>query len=206
MKNSLNTLVLLASMNLGLILSSPVQAQQSSPCSNENQAQPSQDDREITNAEYGLRFEIPTNYRAELERSTDSPQLNIFVRNPTDVEYLRCGEENMMRGHGHDVSDVVISVRPLPDNIRTTQDLRQNVLFASGNLDITDFGAMTVGGQDAVVYTEQSSYPMRYRYVKLIHPNGQNLISIYAGDYGEVIDPIDLDVMETIVSSFQIEP
>jgi hypothetical protein len=32
------------------------------------------------------------------------------------------------------------------------------------------------------------------------------LISIYAGDYGEVIDPIDLDVMETIVSSFQIEP
>lgn len=205
MKNNFKTLTLLFLTSLGLMFSNPAQAQRSSSCSNQNQEQPSQDRREITNAEYGLRFEIPANYRTELRRANESSQLQISVRNPTDVEYLNCISGNVRRGDGHAVSDVVISVEPLPDGIRTIQDIWPDVFGRSG-IEIINSGVITVDGRNAAVYTQLTLYPMLYRYVKLIHPDGQSLIVIYAGDYGEVIDPIDLEVMNMITSSLRIEP
>lgn len=204
MKNYLKISTIFSLMSLALILAIPAQAQRSQPCSNENREQPSQRRREITNEEYGLRFEIPANYRTELQRETGSRQrLSILVRNPADVEFLDCATRNRMIGAGHQVSDVMVTIEPRPRNIRSVRDILEEASEVRG-IEITESGFTTISGRDAVFYTAQTLYPYRHRNVKLIHPNGQDIIRIQAGDYGEEIDPIDVNVMNTIVSSFSI--
>jgi hypothetical protein len=207
MRDYLKIPTILSLMSLSLLLVTPVQAQRSAPCSNENQEQPSQARREITNREYGLRFEIPANYRTELRRETDSRQrLSIFVRNPTDVAFLDCAVRNGMRGAGHQVSDVIVTVEPRPRNIRNVRDILQDVAGGRGiQREIIESYFSTISGQDAVIYTVQTIYPERYRYAKLIHPNVQYIITISTGDYGYEIDPIDLEVMDIIMSSLRID-
>ncbi|MDY7051581.1 hypothetical protein [Limnospira fusiformis] len=196
---------ILSLMSLSLLVVTPVQAQRSDPCSNENQEQPSQARREITNREYGLRFEIPANYRTELRRETHSPQrLSIVVRNPTDVAFLDCAVRNGMRGAGHQVSDVIVSIEPRPRHIRNVRDIFREE--SSVRLrEILESSFTTIAGQDAVIYTVQTVYPYRYQDAKLIHPNGRDIITIRAGDYGYEIDPIDLEVMDVIISSLRID-
>lgn len=209
MKNHQKIPILLALTTLSCIFIDPAQAQPRQPvCLNDKQEQPNQDRREITNAEYGLRFEIPANYRTELRRETDLPQrLYISVINPADIVFLDCARRNRIYGAGHQVSDVVIRIEPRPSNIRSVRDVLQNASGRadSGFITISDSGFITIAGQDAVTYTMQSLYPERYRYVVLIHPNGQDLVSIFTGDYGEEIDPMDLDVMDMVVYSLEID-
>lgn len=207
MRDYLKSPTILSLMSLSLLLVTPVQAQRSAPCSNENQEQPSQARREITNREYGLRFEIPANYRTELRRETDSRQrLSIFVRNPTDVAFLDCAIRNRMIGAGHQVSDVIVTIEPRPRHIRNVRDILRDAAESGGiSRDIIDPNFITISGQDAVIYTVQTIYPDRSKNARLIHPNGQDIITIWAGDYGEDIDPIDLEVMDVIISSFRID-
>ena len=207
MKLNLGIYAVISLMSSYLLLATPVLSQRPSPCSNDNQEQPSQRRREITNGEYGLRFDIPANYYTELRRDTEpSQKLWIFVRNPTDIKFMECGRRERMIGYGHQVSDVIVTIEPRPSNIRNIRDILPNVAESGGNYrQIIESSFTTIAGQDAVIYTVKTTYPERYRYVLLIHPNGQDIINISAGDYGNVIDPIDLEVMDIIISSLKID-
>lgn len=206
MKHCLYIPTLIALTSVSLIFTNPVQAQpQTAACSNDYQEQPDQDRREITNTEYGLRFEIPVNYRTELQRQGELQEgLSIFVRNPTDVDFLDCASRNRMVGAGHQVSDIVVRIKTRPSHVYGVGDIWQDV-SESGGVDISDSDFMTIAGQDAILYTQQNSYPERYRYATFIHPNGRDLVSIYTGDYGNTIDPIDLEVMDMVINSLTIE-
>jgi hypothetical protein len=207
MKLNLGIYAVISLMSSYLLLATPVLSQRPSPCSNNNQEQPEQRRREIINREYGLRFDIPANYQTELRRDTEpSQKLWIFVRNPTDVKFMECGRREGMRGYGHQVSDVIVTIEPRPSNIRNVRDILRDVAESGGiHREILESNFTTIAGQDAVIYIVQNSYPMQYRYARLIHPNGQDIINISAGDYGNVIDPIDLEVMDIIISSFRID-
>jgi len=61
-----------------------------------------------------------------------------------------------------------------------------------------------VAGQEAVIYNRQTIYPYLSRSASLIHPIQKYLITIETGDYGENIDPIDLEVMDIVISSLKI--
>ncbi|MDT9236100.1 MAG: hypothetical protein P5675_20390 [Limnospira sp. PMC 917.15] len=199
---------ILSLMSLSLLVVTPVQAQRSDPCSNENQEQPSQARREITNREYGLRFEIPANYRTELRRETHSPQrLSIVVRNPTDVAFLDCAARNRMRLARYQVFDVIVSIGLRPRRIRDVQDIFRGLQsdMARTQGEIVDASFSQIAGEDAVIYTVQDSFPYRYRHAKLIHPNVQYIITIATGESGYEIDPINLEVMDIIMSSLRID-
>ena len=115
MKLNLGIYAVISLMSSYLLLATPVLSQRPSPCSNDNQEQPEQRRREIINREYGLRFDIPANYQTELRRDTEpSQKLWIFVRNPTDVKFMECGRREGMRGYGHQVSDVIVTIEPRP--------------------------------------------------------------------------------------------
>lgn len=203
-KPNLRIGVVISLISSCLWLAPPVGSQPSAPCSNDRQEQPSPRRREIINREYGLRFDIPANYHTELQRETEHrSRLSIVVRNPTDVKFMECGERERMRGYGHQVSDVRVTIEPRPQNIRQVRDILGNV--AQNGAEIIESYLTRIAGQEAMVYTLKTTYPERYQYARLIHPNGQYLISISAGDYGNVIDPIDLEVMEIIISSLRIE-
>ena len=206
MRDYLKLPTILSLMSLSLIFVTPAQAQQSAPCSNDNQEQPSQARREITNREYGLRFEIPANYRTELRRDSRSHQrLSIAVRNPTDVEFIDCAIRNRMIGAGP-ISDVIVSIEPRPRHIRNVRDIfREESESGITGREILESSFTTIAGQDAVIYTVQTIYPYRHQAARLIHPNGQYIIVIRAGNHGEEIDPIDLEVMDIIMSSFRID-
>ncbi|WP_233258470.1 hypothetical protein [[Phormidium] sp. ETS-05] len=207
MKLNLGIYAVISLMSSSVLLATPALAQRSEPCNNDNQEQPSPRRREIINREYGLRFEIPANYRTELRRETEHrQQLSIIVRNPTDVNFMECGKRERMRGYGHQVSDVMVSIEPRPSNISNVRDILRNAAESSGIAsEIIESNFTTIAGQDAVVYTGKTSYPERYRYAQLIHPNGQYIIKIFAGDYGNVIEPVDLAVMDIIISSLKID-
>lgn len=206
MRDYLKLPTILSLMSLSLIFVTPAQAQRSAPCSNDNQEQPSQARREITNREYGLRFEIPANYRTELRRDSRSHQrLSIAVRNPTDVEFIDCAIRNRMIGAGP-ISDVIVSIEPRPRHIRNVRDIfREESESGITGREILESSFTTIAGQDAVIYTVQTIYPYRHQAARLIHPNGQYIIVIRAGNHGEEIDPIDLEVMDIIMSSFRID-
>jgi len=206
MKHHLRVYAVLSLMSTCLFWASPVQSQRSSPCSNDNQERPSSNRREIINREYGLRFQIPANYYTELRRGTGTNQiLSIAVRNPADVRFMECAERERMRGYGHQVSDVIVSLEPRPSNIRNVRDIVQEVAQSGGGQIVSgESGFTTIAGREAVVYTVQTVYPERYRYARLIHPNGRYIVNISTGDYGERIDPIDLQVMNLVMSSIAI--
>ncbi|HIK09175.1 MAG TPA: hypothetical protein IGS52_02715 [Oscillatoriaceae cyanobacterium M33_DOE_052] len=207
MKLNLGIYAVISLMSSSVLLATPALAQRLEPCDNENQEQPSLSRREIINREYGLRFDIPANYHTELRRETEHrQQLSIAVRNPIDVKFMECGRREGMRGYGHAVSDVIVSIEPRPSDIRNVRDILRNVTESGGSFsEIIESNFTTIAGQDAVVYTGKTRYPERYRYAQLIHPNGQYIINISAGDYGDVIQPIDLEVMDMIISSLKID-
>lgn len=208
MKN-IKVFTLLSLVSFCLLLTSPVYAQYSSACSNTNKEQPSSRRRAIVNRESGLRFEIPANYSAILARDFHRQgQLSIVIRNPTDVEFLNCANRNRQVGAGHSVLDVAIMIEPLSHNIRSTRDiLREAELSYKQGTRVFDSRIITIAGQEAVVYSLRSEVPpsFRSRLAVLIHPNRQSLIKIWAGNYGDSISSIDLDVMDTVISSLQID-
>lgn len=205
MKLNLGIYAVIWLMSSYVLLATPAQSQRPSPCSNDNQERPSQRRRQIINREYGLRFDIPANYYTELRSETGHrQQLSIAVRNPTDVEFLECATRNRMIGAGHQVSDVRVTIEPRPSNISNVRDILRDAA-GGGYSQILESNFGTIAGQDAVIYTVQTSYPERYRYARLIHPNGRYIISIAAGDYGERIDVIDLQVMNLIMSTMRID-
>ncbi|AMW31095.1 MULTISPECIES: hypothetical protein [Oscillatoriales] len=206
MKLNLGIYAVISLMSSYLLLATPAQSQRPSPCSNDNQERPSQRRRQIINREYGLRFDIPANYYTELRSERGHrQQLSIAVRNPTDVEFLECGRREGMRGYGHQVSDVRVTIEPRPSNIGNVRDILRNAATGSSYSQILESNFTTIAGQEAVIYIVQTSYPERYRYGRLIHPNGRYIISISAGDYGERIDVIDLQVMNLIMSTMRID-
>lgn len=124
MKLNLGIYAVISLMSSYLLLATPVRSQRPSPCSNDNQEQPSQRRRQIVNREYGLRFDIPANYYTELlSESGHQQQLSIAVRNPTDVEFLECATRNRMIGAGHQVSDVIVTIEPRPSPIGNVRDI-----------------------------------------------------------------------------------
>lgn len=193
-------------VSLGLLMVNPSYAQRvPSPCSNENPEQPSSTRREITNPEYGLRFQIPANYQTELRRDTDPPRkVWISIRNPTDAAFLDCAIRNRVVGAGHQVSDVLITIEPLTANIRSAGDVLRATRSVQ-NLEIIESNVTTIAGQDAVIYTQQSVYPYRSRIAAFIHPDRQHLVKIFVGDYGTALPEIDLEVMNLVISSLMIQ-
>lgn len=206
MKLPLKFCVVTSLISMSLLISSLGYAQNSpSTCSNENSEQPSSSRREITNPEYGLRFQIPANYQTELRRDPDPPRkVWISIRNPTDVAFLECATRNRLRGAGHQVSDVLVTIEPLPGNIRSAGDVLRAARSVP-NLEIVESNVTTIAGQDAVIYTQQSVYPYRSRIAAFIHPDRQHLVQIFVGDYGTALPEIDLEVMDRVISSFIIQ-
>ncbi|MCT7973695.1 hypothetical protein [Laspinema olomoucense] len=191
---------------MGLLMANPGYAQRSpSPCSNENPEQPSSTRREITNGEYGLRFQIPANYQTELRRDTEAPRkVWISIRNPTDTAFLDCATRNRLIGAGHQVSDVVVTIEPLSANIRSAGDVLRAARSVP-NLEIVESNVTTIAGQDAIIYTQQSVYPDRSRMAAFIHPDRQHLVKIFVWDYGTALSEIDLEVMDMVISSLRLD-
>lgn len=186
-------LAILAPLSPGL-----TQPRRRQSCPDVTQATPARDNREIRNREFGFQFTIPANYQTERRRNEN--QLLILLRNPADVDLLDCCTQNREIGCGHRVSDVVISIEPIPSNIKSVADILQqrstdlNELFNIRNTRI--------GNREAVIYTIQSQYPERYIHASFFTPNQQSLVTISAGDYGEDIDPIDESVFNRVIDSF----
>jgi hypothetical protein len=179
----------------------PAFAQPDRPCSNEEQTQPAETTRAIANAEFGLRFNIPSNYRTRLERQGD--RLLILVRNPADVEFLECASQHRVIGAGHQVSDAIVSVEPLSPDMKNVRDLIRGT--DSDWIEIVSQEITEIASQEAVIYTRQAGDPYRLRTAALIHPDGRHLVEIYVGDYGRSIESVDLQVFEAIVSSLEID-
>jgi hypothetical protein len=207
MKLNLGIYAVLLLVSSSLWSATPTLAQPLASCNNQNQEKPSSRHREIINREYGLHFNIPANYHTELQREPENFQrVLIIIRNPTDVKFMECGKRSGMRGYGHQVSDVIVSIESRPSNIHNVDDIFQQGSQGEGSdTRIIEPNFITIAGQHAVVYTIQTRYPERYRYAQLIHPNGKYMIKISAGDYGDVIDPLDLQVMDIIISSLKID-
>lgn len=178
----------------------PALTQSSRPqlCPDITQATPSIDDREIRYQELGFQFNIPANY--EIENLEREDQTLIFLRNPADAKLLECCIQNREIGCGHRVSDVIVSVEPIPSNIQTVADIPQQ--RSTNSNEVINIINTRIGNQEAVIYTVQYQYPERYIHASVFTPDGQYLVTISAGDYGEAIDPIDENVFNRVVNSF----
>ena len=199
-----NFLLLLSVFFLTILLtSSPIFAQ--SPretCPDIPQVTPTQETREISNQEFEFKFKIPANYRTE--RRQEENQLSILLRNPADVELLECCRKTREVGCGHRISDVVIQVKPRPDNLQNIWDL---AVSNDNYTQILNVEETKISNQDAVIYTSGSQpndpYATTFRYASFFTPNNTHLITILTGDYGREIDPIDERVFNQVVNSFE---
>jgi hypothetical protein len=182
-----------------LSLSSDIAAQPPRQnCSNITQVTPSAESREIYNQEFEFKFKIPANYRTQ--KRGDGNELSIDLRNPADVELLECCRINREIGCGHQVSDVIVTVKPRPANIQNISDIPPS---PSRGIKVFNIIETMISNQAAIIYTVQSLYPMTTKYVAFFTPDRQYLVTIYTGDYGEEIDPIDEMVFNQVVDSFE---
>lgn len=187
---------------VGDLTISPVSAQpqrSSQACPEPQQDQPSSTTREITNDEYGLQFQVPDNYSALLERNDD--RLTIIVRNPADSRFLDCVIRNRVIGAGHAVSDVRVSVYPMPVGVRTPNDMVRQLSSQRG-IQVRS-SSTTIGGRDAVIYNKQTLYPERSQVALLTHPDGQHFVEVSVVNYGESIGSIDSEVFDTVAFSIE---
>ena len=198
--------VSLASLALSILVSGlstlPVSAQpRRNPCPDPVQEQPSVTTREITNSKHGLRFQVPDNYSALLERSGD--RLTIVLRNPADVRFLDCARQNRAIGAGHQVSDVRISVYPIPAGVLTPNDVVRQSSGRTG-IQVRSFATM-IAEHDAVIYETQSSYPILSRTALLTHPDGLNFVEIKISDYGTSLQSSDETVFDKVVATLELD-
>lgn len=207
MKLTLKLYRCLSLVSICLLTAHPSYAQlPPSPCSNDNPEQPSSTRREITHAEYGLRFQIPVNYQPELRQETVPSREVWSLRNPTDVAFLDCATSNGLIGAGHQVSDVLVTIKPLQDNILSANDILQ-AARSQPDWEIIESNITTIANQNAVLYTRQSvyNYPYRSRIATFIHPDQNHLVEIIIGNIGTTLNEVDLEVMDLVISSLMIE-
>ncbi len=177
----------------------PTAAQpQRNVCPEPRQDLPLSTSREISNDEYSLSFEVPDNYSALLERNSDG--ITIVVRNPADVRFLDCVRQNRMIGAGQSVSDVRITVKPIPPGIRRLSDI---VPSSARGLQVRS-SSTTIAEHEVVVYEVQSSYPLLTRTAVLAHPDGFSLIEISISNYGESLESVDVEVFDSVISTLEL--
>ncbi len=199
-----NFLLLLSLFVLTILLtSSPIFAQRPrESCPDIPQVNPTQESREITNQEFEFKFKIPANYRTE--RRQEENELRIFLRNPADIELLECCRRTGEIGCGHRISDVVIEVKPRPGNLQNIWDLAAS---NDNYTQILNAQETKISSQDAVIYTSRSQpndvYVTTFHYASFFTPNNTHLITIFTGDYGREIDPIDERVFNQVINSFE---
>ncbi len=185
------------------IANSPILAQMPREnCPDIPQVTPTQESREIANEEFGFKLNIPANYRTE--KRQDGNELLILLRNPADIELLECCRINREIGCGHRISDVVIQVKPRPGNLQNIWDL---AVSHDNYTQILNTEETKISRQDAVIYTSRSQpndvYVTTFRYASFFTPNNTHLITIFTGDYGREIDPIDERVFNQVINSFE---
>ena len=177
----------------------PAASNERSVCPEPRQEIPSSTSREITNDEYGLSFEVPSNYSALLERNSDG--VTIVVRNPADVRFLDCVTQNRMIGAGQSVSDIRVTAKPIPPGIQRLSDI---VPSSTRDLQVRS-SSTTIAGREAVIYDVQSSYPLRTRTAVLMHSDGLSLIEISISNYGESLESVDTQVFDSIISTLETD-
>lgn len=182
------------------LLSFPVVANECSL----RQIQPASETREIVNQEYRLRFEIPRNYQASLNRHDN--HLIIEIKNPGDVAFEACIDEQGRSANSRYVpTDVFILISDLPGNIVDFADLVAYV--NSRNNEQTILERITIHNQEGIIVSEKfggnrSRYPETNHYAYLLHPNGRNLIRIRAWQFGTGdVDAVDLEIQRLILST-----
>ena len=166
----------------------------SSPCSNENRVSTSPERRYVVVRRHDLRFQIPRNYQIVQE---NEPQVErIIIRNPTDVAFLDCAMEHGPIGAGHQVSDIRVEIKPRPSHLERIGDFVDSAVFETG-----DFVQTSLAGQEAITWIQE----FRANYITynaaLFHPDGEHLVHISVGDYGEAIAPQDVEVLEMVIES-----
>lgn len=185
------------------LLSLPVVANECSP----KQIQPTSETRPIVNQEYSLRFEIPINYQASLNRHDN--HLIIEIKNPGDVAFEACiAEQSQSSNSRHVATDVFIIISDLPGNIVDLDDLLTYVNSrANHNNEQTVLERIAIQNQDGIIVSEKfggnrSRYPETNRYAYILHPNGRNLIRIRAWQLGTgEVDAVDLEIKRIILST-----
>ncbi len=166
----------------------------SSPCSNENRVSPSPERRYVVVRRHDLRFQIPRNYQIVQE---NEPQVErIIIRNPTDVAFLDCAMEHGPIGAGHQVSDIRVEIKPRPSHLERIGDFVDSAVFETG-----DFVQTSLAGQEAITWIQRFRANVITYNAALFHPDGEHLVHISVGDYGEEIAPQDVEVLEMIIES-----
>ncbi|MDT9190169.1 MULTISPECIES: hypothetical protein [Limnospira] len=185
------------------LLSLPVVANECSP----RQIQPASETRQIVNQEYRLRFEIPINYQASLNRHDH--HLIIEIKNPGDVAFEACIDEHGRSGNSRYVAtNVFILISDLPGNMVDSDDLLTYVNSrANHNNEQTVLERITIHNQEVIIVSEKfggnrSRFPETNRYAYILHPNGQHLIRIRAWQLGTGdVDAVDLEIQKLILST-----
>jgi hypothetical protein len=191
--------VLLSCLTIA-IANSPILAQMPrESCPDMPQITPTQESREISNQEFGFKFNIPANYRTE--KRQDGNQLIILLRNPADIELLECCRINREVGCGHRVYDVVIKVENRPANLQNISNITQ--INSSDIQQIINIIETTISNQEAVIYSGKYQPDAIYQYASFFTPDQEYLVTIFAGDYGDEIDPIDEMVFNQVINSFE---
>jgi len=202
-------------MSTCLFWASPVQSQPSSPCVMGNAEQPPYSATIISDREYGFWFLIPGNYITQKNRLGD--ELYIHIQNPAEVAFRECVQRERIRGKRPPWWHLV-KVELLPDNIRSVADIRREVESSMNprthryESEILELERIQISDLPAIIYTVQSIAPMpgRAREAKLIHPNGQHLVTISLGyeglDYEKFRQDweINSQVMDKIISTMSI--
>lgn len=181
-----------------LSLNSDIVAQPPRESCSITQVTPSAESREIYNQEFGFQFKIPANYRTQ--KRGDGNELSIDLRNPADVELLECCRINRQIGCGHQVSDVIVKVKPRPANIQNISDIPPS---PSRRIKVFNIIETIMSNQAAIIYTIQSLYPITTKHAAFFTPDRQYLVTISASNYGEEIDYIDNRVFNQVVDSFE---
>ncbi|MCC5898966.1 MAG: hypothetical protein JJU32_13775 [Phormidium sp. BM_Day4_Bin.17] len=184
-----------AVLGLCCLSTAPLRANPPSPlCSNEDRVSPSPERRYVVVRRHDLRFQIPRNYQIIQENEPEVER--IIIRNPTDVEFLDCALEHGPRGAGHQVSDLRVEIKPRPSHVERIGDFVDSAVYESG-----DFVQTRLAGEEAITWIQG----FRANYITynaaLLHPDGEHLVHIFVGDYGEVISPQDVDVLEMVMES-----
>ncbi|MFO8038190.1 MAG: hypothetical protein R6U67_01930 [Sodalinema sp.] len=170
----------------------------SSPCSNENPEPPSSERRDAIIPRHNLRFEIPRNYEIIWD---DDPRmadtLRLSIRNPTDVAFLDCAREHGPRGAGHQVSDIIVEIKPRPSHVQQIEDILDSAISQN-----RDFTRNTIAGEEAITWIQEFRANHITYNAALLHPDGEHLIHIFVGDSGGAIAPQEVDVLEMVIDSF----
>ena len=163
---------------------------------------PAKENKEIINKEFGFSFKIPSNYTVEVASAknlSSQEKLRLSLLNPVDISFAACSKKNRIRGWGHALLPILVSVEAVPNDVQSIKDLPKP--FKGIQTTVIARKEITVGRQPAVIFVTQSIYPSRSLISYIFMPDSRNLIVVSTGAYGEKIDRTEKEVLNRVLSS-----